>query len=57
MGETPSYLKASGMLFGVLLNFGSPRLVWKCIAFPRPSIEVHLRPFAVEGKGSANERE
>ena len=36
-----NYLKASGKPAGVLLNFGSPKLDWKRMAFTRPNTRIH----------------
>ena len=53
-----NYLKATGMPVGVLLNFGTPKLEWKRMAFTHSPIGVHSRPFAVnKEEGTANERE
>ncbi len=44
--------KATGKPVGVLLNFGSPKLTWKRLAFTHETIRVHSRPFAVITHGT-----
>lgn len=52
-----NYLKATGKPVGVLLNFGSPKLEWKRMAFTR-KLRVHSRPFTAEAdEESANKRQ